>query len=246
MEQIPKLHGPEASPPRTESESSFSYSTIASPNSKSIPPYRRASIGPSQFTSGVGNLPNNHISTIPNLPRPANTTPYPGISSFSIQNNKMSLTATATATSALPCPPSRLQAHARSQSQSSGSFAPKSSVRTPSTPPASISSKEPALSVSSGQAQPGKKRDRPCDACRRRKSRCVLHEGQTSCVLCQFHSQDCTFVQSPQPRSKRRLPASSEPKNSAEENVSKKRFVPLQFPASLLAYSFILFLACLH
>lgn len=48
------------------------------------------------------------------------------------------------------------------------------------------------------------RKDRPCDACRRRKSKCVMHEGQTSCQLCQFHKQDCTFVQSPQPR-KRKL-----------------------------------------
>ena len=48
------------------------------------------------------------------------------------------------------------------------------------------------------------RKERPCDACRKRKSRCVMHEGQSACVLCQFHSQDCTFVQSPQPR-KRKL-----------------------------------------
>ncbi|RFU27579.1 hypothetical protein B7463_g8759, partial [Scytalidium lignicola] len=48
------------------------------------------------------------------------------------------------------------------------------------------------------------RKDRPCDACRRRKSRCVTNDGQLSCVLCQFHSQECTFVQSPQPR-KRKL-----------------------------------------
>ncbi len=48
------------------------------------------------------------------------------------------------------------------------------------------------------------RRDRPCDACRRRKSRCVIGDGVASCTLCDFHKQECTFVQSPQPR-KRRL-----------------------------------------
>lgn len=48
------------------------------------------------------------------------------------------------------------------------------------------------------------RRDRPCDACRRRKSRCVMHEGALLCVLCEFHKQECTFLQSPQPR-KRKL-----------------------------------------
>lgn len=47
------------------------------------------------------------------------------------------------------------------------------------------------------------RRDRPCDGCRRRKSRCVLNFGSTICILCNFHNQPCTFVQSPQPRKKR-------------------------------------------
>ncbi|KAF1813081.1 hypothetical protein P152DRAFT_396254 [Eremomyces bilateralis CBS 781.70] len=46
---------------------------------------------------------------------------------------------------------------------------------------------------------------RPCDACRKRKSRCELHEGEPECVLCQFHHQPCTFLEDPQPRKKRRV-----------------------------------------
>ena len=65
------------------------------------------------------------------------------------------------------------------------------------------------------------RKDRPCDACRRRKSRCVIHEGQTSCVLCQFHTQDCTFVQSPQPR-KRKLNTEGK-----EESSAKRRYVQI-------------------
>ncbi|KAI9765124.1 MAG: Fungal specific transcription factor [Geoglossum simile] len=61
------------------------------------------------------------------------------------------------------------------------------------------------------------RRDRPCDACRRRKSRCVIHEGAEVCVLCEFHKQECTFVQSPQPR-KRRLNS-----DGREEDASKRR-----------------------
>lgn len=63
------------------------------------------------------------------------------------------------------------------------------------------------------------RKERPCDACRRRKSRCVVNEGQTSCVLCQFHTQECTFVQSPQPR-KRKLNTEGK-----EESVAKRRYV---------------------
>lgn len=61
------------------------------------------------------------------------------------------------------------------------------------------------------------RRERPCDACRRRKSRCVIHEGAVLCVLCEFHKQECTFVQSPVPR--KRKPTGDG--NKAE--VSKKR-----------------------
>jgi hypothetical protein len=44
---------------------------------------------------------------------------------------------------------------------------------------------------------------RPCDACRKRKSRCEIPEHETKCVLCAFHKQPCTFVSDP-PRKKRR------------------------------------------
>ncbi|KAF1969844.1 hypothetical protein BU23DRAFT_230956 [Bimuria novae-zelandiae CBS 107.79] len=47
------------------------------------------------------------------------------------------------------------------------------------------------------------RRERPCDACRRRKSRCVIHEGAVLCVLCEFHKQECTFLQSPLPRKRK-------------------------------------------
>lgn len=68
------------------------------------------------------------------------------------------------------------------------------------------------------------RKDRPCDACRRRKSKCVIHEGQVACVLCKFHKQDCTFVQSPQPR-KRKLVA----EEGKEDSGAKRRYVFLVF-----------------
>lgn len=49
------------------------------------------------------------------------------------------------------------------------------------------------------------RRERPCDACRKRKSKCVTHEGQNNiCAACIVHGQDCTYIEDPQPR-KRRL-----------------------------------------
>ncbi|KAH7380688.1 fungal-specific transcription factor domain-containing protein [Pyrenochaeta sp. MPI-SDFR-AT-0127] len=50
---------------------------------------------------------------------------------------------------------------------------------------------------------------RPCDPCRRRKSRCEIANGSPPCLLCRFHRQDCTFNEEPQPR-KRRAVANNE------------------------------------
>ncbi|GAB7364155.1 hypothetical protein MBLNU230_g4706t1 [Neophaeotheca triangularis] len=53
------------------------------------------------------------------------------------------------------------------------------------------------------------RRERPCDGCRKRKSKCVLQDSGR-CVLCEFHKQDCTFVENAQPR-KRKLDDNSKP-----------------------------------
>ncbi|KAI9714202.1 MAG: hypothetical protein M1812_006423 [Candelaria pacifica] len=60
--------------------------------------------------------------------------------------------------------------------------------------------KSKAMSAAADASNTRSRRDRPCDACRRRKSRCVIGDGVASCTLCDFHKQECTFVQSPQPR----------------------------------------------
>ncbi|KAL9035969.1 MAG: hypothetical protein Q9214_006343 [Letrouitia sp. 1 TL-2023] len=60
---------------------------------------------------------------------------------------------------------------------------------------------------------------RPCDACRKRKSRCVLGEDATVCVLCRFHSQKCTFVEVPQPR-KRKLSLDEEESEANTKRLS--------------------------
>ncbi|KAF2398463.1 hypothetical protein EJ06DRAFT_463820, partial [Trichodelitschia bisporula] len=45
---------------------------------------------------------------------------------------------------------------------------------------------------------------RPCDACRKRKSRCEFSDNDPACVLCRFHRQVCSFDENPLPRQKRR------------------------------------------
>jgi len=46
---------------------------------------------------------------------------------------------------------------------------------------------------------------RPCDACRKRKSRCEIQDGESVCVLCKFHHQTCLFNENPQPRKRRKV-----------------------------------------
>ncbi|KAF2035877.1 hypothetical protein EK21DRAFT_53313 [Setomelanomma holmii] len=75
------------------------------------------------------------------------------------------------------------------------------------------------------------RRERPCDACRRRKSRCVIHEGAALCVLCEFHKQECTFVQSPLPR--KRKVVDGDKKDSP--NNTKKRTVDTEPPPLALS-----------
>ncbi|KAF2831402.1 hypothetical protein CC86DRAFT_391005 [Ophiobolus disseminans] len=75
------------------------------------------------------------------------------------------------------------------------------------------------------------RRERPCDACRRRKSRCVINEGAALCVLCEFHKQECTFVQSPLPR--KRKVVDGDKKDSP--NNTKKRSVDAEPPPLALS-----------
>jgi len=70
--------------------------------------------------------------------------------------------------------------------------------------PAQSVSPSDGLSVSTGQPGGGKTRSRrPCDPCRRRKSRCEIADGHPPCLLCRFHRQDCTFNEDPRPRKRR-------------------------------------------
>lgn len=57
-----------------------------------------------------------------------------------------------------------------------------------------------SVNQSSTPARP--RRERPCDGCRRRKSKCVIQESRR-CVLCEFHKQECTFIENAQPRKRK-------------------------------------------
>ena len=65
---------------------------------------------------------------------------------------------------------------------------------------------------------------RPCDACRKRKSRCEMAEGESICVLCKFHRQPCLFQENPQPRKKRKI--STDGSNDANSSRDQARTAP--------------------
>jgi hypothetical protein len=93
-------------------------------------------------------------------------------------------------------------------------------IHPPSPPRRHPSEKHHLQSLPSGSAAGAirSRRDRPCDACRRRKSRCQVKEGSSLCVLCEFHRQDCTFLQDPQPRKRK----ATLPGDGGELNAKKR------------------------
>lgn len=67
------------------------------------------------------------------------------------------------------------------------------------------------------------RRERPCDACRRRKSKCVVTEGPSkTCAACGVHGQECTYLEDPQPR-KRRLDTERKDQDSSKRGQYRGR-----------------------
>ncbi|KAK9458133.1 fungal-specific transcription factor domain-containing protein [Dipodascopsis uninucleata] len=67
-----------------------------------------------------------------------------------------------------------------------------------------------------------KRPDRPCDSCRRRKSRCVFSENDTVCFLCRFHNYECIFSESPAPRKRQRRNSNGNDANKDRDKDSQK------------------------
>src|ERR1700754_3693538 len=92
-----------------------------------------------------------------------------------------------------------------------------------------------SVGISSSSAVPLKTTSRPrrpCDACRKRKSRCEIQEGEIICVLCKFHHQPCLFNENPQPRKRRKISESGVaavpgPSESTVQNVTTPNALPL-------------------
>ncbi|KAI5461827.1 fungal-specific transcription factor domain-containing protein [Mariannaea sp. PMI_226] len=74
------------------------------------------------------------------------------------------------------------------------------------------------------QRVPVNRPSRPCDSCRKRKSRCEMLDGLSACVLCQFHHRQCTFQESIRPR-KRKI---TYPDDEEQEAMSVSRVASRQ------------------
>jgi hypothetical protein len=89
--------------------------------------------------------------------------------------------------------------------------------------PLQLSSNQDALSPVvqgsiNGDSTATRRPDRPCDACRRRKSRCVINYNAATCVLCEFHRQECTFVEGSQARKRKHNGVGEDPE------LAKRRY----------------------
>jgi hypothetical protein len=62
---------------------------------------------------------------------------------------------------------------------------------------------------------------RPCDPCRRRKSRCEIVGDSPPCLLCRFHHQECTFNEEPQPRKRRAIGPHEDERPVSQSDVQK-------------------------
>jgi hypothetical protein len=82
---------------------------------------------------------------------------------------------------------------------------------------ASDSSHSSPEAASTLLARRSSRADRPCDTCRKRKSRCVKEPGQQKCVLCTFHHRDCTYVDEPQRRKRKRPEAGTDGGDTEKE-----------------------------
>ncbi|KXT07573.1 hypothetical protein AC578_10230 [Pseudocercospora eumusae] len=121
------------------------------------------------------------------------------------------------------------------------SLAPRPSPRpiSPWSPPRQhVEAKENRPAVKQPQQsspQARSRRERPCDGCRRRKSKCVLQEGRR-CVLCEFHKQECTFVENAQPRKRKADDASkadrTNPMKKSSPSSQQRAVVTTPTPAA--------------
>ncbi|KAF9631551.1 hypothetical protein BFW01_g2413 [Lasiodiplodia theobromae] len=69
---------------------------------------------------------------------------------------------------------------------------------------------EPESSAESRKRRRGQRSNRPCDPCRRRKTRCIVESGSSGeCTVCLYRQTKCTYEESPPERPLPRRPSST-------------------------------------
>lgn len=68
---------------------------------------------------------------------------------------------------------------------------------------------EPDHSAESRKRRRGQRSNRPCDPCRRRKTRCITENGSAQCSVCLYRDTTCTYEESPPERPLPRRPSSA-------------------------------------
>lgn len=91
-----------------------------------------------------------------------------------------------------------------------------------------VTTPQGSISSNSGLPSARNRPRRPCDACRKRKSRCEISEGETICVLCKFHRQNCLFQENPQPRKKRKISTDEHEADGGPRELGRHLPLPLE------------------
>jgi hypothetical protein len=91
-----------------------------------------------------------------------------------------------------------------------------------------VTTPQGSISSTSGLPSARNRPRRPCDACRKRKSRCEIAEGEIICVLCKFHRQPCLFQENPQPRKKRKISADGIEVDGGSRDINRNLPLPLE------------------
>ena len=92
-------------------------------------------------------------------------------------------------------------------------------------PTSSTKQSRDSLKSDPGPVQTPKSR-RACDACRKRKSRCIMDEGQTNkCVACKTSGRECTFLEEFRPRTKGQHDDKNNP-NNGKRSPAQEREAP--------------------
>ncbi|KAL1650372.1 hypothetical protein SLS58_001189 [Diplodia intermedia] len=81
---------------------------------------------------------------------------------------------------------------------------------------------EPESSAESRKRRRGQRSNRPCDPCRRRKTRCIVESGSSGeCTVCLYRQTKCTYEESPPERPLPRRPSSTAASTSTVDAATR-------------------------